>query len=162
MHIPSTTVEFLDALKDRRGFTSDYQLWKFLDWKQTTMSNYRTRGSAMSGAHAVRIADELALPRAYVLACMEAERERNDQVARVWRELAAMLRRSAAAVILISLGIGAFTRSAGAAELLALPGHAGATPDIYSVKSRRRRRHRAMLGFFSSFLETLAPAAAAA
>ncbi|MGH7144763.1 MAG: hypothetical protein ACREJ2_11645 [Planctomycetota bacterium] len=89
---PTITVEFLDALKARRGFTSDYQLWKFLGWTHTTMSNYRVgRSAAMCAAHAIRIADELEISRAYVLACMEAERERNDQVARVWRDLARAL-----------------------------------------------------------------------
>lgn len=105
MTIPSTTVEFLDLLKAEKGLSTDYQLFKALGWKQGTMSSYRCGRTSMSGPHAIRVADELHLPRAYVLACMEAERERNGEVATVWRELARRLRHVAAAIILIAAAL---------------------------------------------------------
>lgn len=104
MQAPLTTVQFLDALKSLKGLATDYQLHKAMGWHQTTVSSYRCGKSSISSAHAIRVADELGLPRAYVLTCMEAERENNDQVAGVWRELAHRLR-SAAAIILIVLGL---------------------------------------------------------
>lgn len=124
MQIPATTVEFLDALKARKGLSTDYQLFKALGWKQTTVSSYRRGRSAMAGPHAIRVADELGLPREYVLACMEAERENNDQVADVWRELAHRLRGIAASILLaLLLGVGllGYAKTALAAGFAALP-----------------------------------------
>lgn len=102
MQVPSTTVEFLDALKARRGWTSDYRLAKELGWRQTTVSNYRVGRSAMASEHAMRVAEELGLSHAYVVACMQAERENNGDVAKVWKAIADHFR-SAAAIILIAL-----------------------------------------------------------
>ncbi|HZT04327.1 MAG TPA: hypothetical protein VFA39_18920 [Steroidobacteraceae bacterium] len=130
MKVPATTVEFLDALKAQKGLTSDYQLWKALGWKQATMSSYRCGRTAMSGAHAIRIADELTLPRAYVLACMEAERENDDQVADVWQELARRLK-GAAAIILIALLFGGGAKNAIAAGVSAPSSAIGASRSLY-------------------------------
>lgn len=139
MHLPSTTVELLDALKARRGLTSDYQLYKALGWHQTTVSSYRCGKTSMTGAHAIRIADELELPRAYVLACMEAERERNGEVASVWRELAAKLRRAAAAVILIALAAGLFPAKSYAAQaVMSAPAHLTQQDGLYIMRIVRR------------------------
>lgn len=100
---PLTTVEILDRLRSARGWTSDYQLWKALGWKQTTVSKYRVGDSTLSRAHAIRAADELGLPRAYLVACVELEREhQGDDVRAVWREIAERFR-SAAAIILIAV-----------------------------------------------------------
>ena len=91
MNTPTKTVEFLDLLKVRRGWSSDYRLGKELGWKHSTISNYRSGRSAMSGPHALKIAHELEMPEAYVLACVEAEREPAAEVAEVWRAIAATL-----------------------------------------------------------------------
>jgi len=115
MQIPATTVEFLDALKAHRGLSTDYQLFKSMGWKQGTVSNYRCGKTAMTGSHAIRVADELGLPRAYVLACMEAERERNTEVAGVWQEIANRFR-GAAAIILIAVAGGSAGHDAHAAS----------------------------------------------
>lgn len=108
MQVPATTVEFLDALKARKGWTSDYQLWKALGWKQTTVSSYRNGRAAIAGKHAIRIADELGLPRAYVLACAEAERENNADVAGIWREIANRFRGAAAIILIALVGLSAY------------------------------------------------------
>ncbi|MDE2469468.1 MAG: helix-turn-helix transcriptional regulator, partial [Bradyrhizobium sp.] len=87
MQVPSTTIEFLDALKAKRGWTSDYQLWKGMGWKQTTVSSYRSGRAAIAGRHAVQIAEELGLPHAYVLACGNIEREKDPGVSRAWKAI---------------------------------------------------------------------------
>lgn len=104
MNTPTKTIEFIDLLKARRGWTSDYRLAKELGWKQTTVSSYRIGRSALGGEHALRIAHELEMPEAYVLACVEAEREPAAEVAKVWRAIAESLSGiagRAAAVILV-------------------------------------------------------------
>jgi hypothetical protein len=128
--VPATTVEFLNALKALRGFRSDYQLWKWLGWTSTTISNYRSGRSAMGSAHAIQVADELSLSRAYVLACVEAERERNDQVAGVWREIAHRFK-GAAAIILIACLVGGGVKNAIAAGVSASASAIGASRSLY-------------------------------
>lgn len=104
MNTPTKTIEFIDLLKARRGWTSDYRVAKELGWKQQTLSNYRSGRTSMSGPHALKIAHELEMPAAYVLACVEAEREPAAEVAKVWRAIAESLSGiagRAAAVILV-------------------------------------------------------------
>ncbi len=135
MQIPSTTVEFLDLLKARKGLTSDYQLFKSMGWAQTTVSKYRVGGRVMSPSHALQVADELGLPRAYLLACMEAERERDDQVAGVWQDLARRLKH-AAAIILIVLGLLLPGPKAEAAQAVAaVPVNLTSATGIYIMRS---------------------------
>lgn len=102
MKIPTKTVEFIDLLKARRGWT-DYRLAKELGWHQTTVSRYRVGRSTLSGEHALQVARELEMPEAYVLACVEAEREPAADVARVWRAIAEHLRGVAGKAAAISL-----------------------------------------------------------
>lgn len=131
MQVPTKTVEFLDAMKARRGLTSDYQLFKALGWKQTTLSSYRCGRTAMSGPHALKVADELGLPHAYVVACMQAERENNRDVARVWQSIAEHFRGAAASVLLaLVLGVSLL----GHAKTAAAAGFAALAP--VSVSSR--------------------------
>ena len=103
MKTPTKTVEFIDLLKARRGWTSDYRVAKELGWKQQTLSNYRSGRTSMSGPHALRVAQELEMPEAYVLACVEAEREPAADVARVWRAIAETLRGVAGKAAAITL-----------------------------------------------------------
>lgn len=86
--IPSTMFEFLDAVKVSKGLTSDFQLYKAMRWNQAAISGWRQGRTLMSAPYGIRIADELRIPRPYVLACLEAERERDPVVADVWREIA--------------------------------------------------------------------------
>lgn len=88
---PQGTAGLLDTLRHEKGLTSDYQLARHLHVPQTTISNYRNKKSFPDEVMACRIADELGLPRAYVLACVaaeRAERAKNNDVAETWRDLA--------------------------------------------------------------------------
>lgn len=100
---PSKTVEFLDALKALRGWSSDYRLGKELGFTHQTVTHYRTGRTCMSARHAIRVADALALPRAYVLACMAAEREKDQEVRAAWDSALVMFRRFAAVILLALL-----------------------------------------------------------
>ncbi len=131
MKTPTKTVEFLDLLKARRGWSSDYRLGKELGWKHSTISNYRAGRSAMSGPHALKIAHELDMPEAYVLACVEAEREPAAEVAKVWRALAETLSGVAGRAAAITL-IGAACLLAGQ-KALAAPAVARTGADLTST-----------------------------
>lgn len=93
--LPAKAFEFLDALKVHHGITSDHELWNTMAWRQSLVSAWRTGRLRISPKHGLRIADELGLPRAYVLACLEAERARDPTVAGVWLEVAKRYRRRA-------------------------------------------------------------------
>lgn len=107
MRHPSTSLEFLEALKAHHRVRSDYALAQRMGWTQSAISNYRHLHSRFSAAHAVQVADALALPRAYVLASIEAERS-PEPVAGVYREIALLFRaaappiRRASAILLIA------------------------------------------------------------
>lgn len=107
-----TTVDLLDRVKSHRGFTSDYQLWKALGWKQSTVSGYRVGRTTLSRAHALRLASEVGLAPEYVLACIELERETDAAVRATWQSIAAKFRRQAASIVLGALALGALTSPA--------------------------------------------------
>jgi transcriptional regulator with XRE-family HTH domain len=90
-----TSVEFLDEIKQRNGLRSDYALAKHLGVRVQLISNYRNKRSFPDEVMACRLADELGLPRGYVLAMVAAERaERgeNGDLADTWRSLAKKMR----------------------------------------------------------------------
>jgi transcriptional regulator with XRE-family HTH domain len=97
------TRDFLDALARQYGGASDYALAKRLGVSKQSISNYRSGIRYIGDELAIRIAAELELDPAYVLACVNAEREREPTVSRVWQELARRL----AAVVLALGAIGA-------------------------------------------------------
>ena len=135
-----TTIELLDRLKAAKGLKSDYQLFKYLGWKQTTLSSYRIGRSRFGRAHAMRIADELALPREYVLACVELERETEPAARGAWQSIAQAFR-GAATITLIACGaLFAGTFSPANTGFAANVGPAGSTDrSIHYAKYRRGR-----------------------
>ena len=104
-----TTPELLDEIKKQFKF-SDYRIGKALGASPQVVSNWRHGRNAMGPEYAVKVAELIDWPEAYVLACVEAERETNPDVLKVWRAIADAFPRSAAAV---ALTIGAATLAAG-------------------------------------------------
>jgi len=90
------TLEFLDAVKARHQLTSDYQLAKFLGVRQATISGYRNGSRALDETMAMKVAAALALDPAHVLACIAAERAKDEAIKKAWRRAAAA---TAAAVL---------------------------------------------------------------
>lgn len=83
-----TTESLLDQLKIKLNLRSDYALAKHLNVTGVTMLRWR-EGKGMSDVNALRVADLLKLPRAYVLACMHAQgAEKNTDTSGVWRQIA--------------------------------------------------------------------------
>lgn len=101
-----TTVEFLDAIKGKNGLTSDYQLSKLLGCTPSAIGNYRHGKSMLSDEYALKVSDLLGLEGGYVLACIAAERSKNEKVKKAWawwadHRLAAAL----AVVVILPLGL---------------------------------------------------------
>lgn len=142
-----TTLEFLELLSARHDGASDYRVAKMLGAKQQLTSQWRN-GTVMSDNWAIKVADALKMPRAYVVACVNAERlkdaERFGDPGRVWRQIADAFRDQAALYLLVAaLGLSAFAapyaHAAGRADVSEV------RENVYYGKSRKRRRERCKL-----------------
>lgn len=82
-----TTKSLLERLRSKYDGCSDYRLAKILGVAKTAVSRYMLHGGGMANDVGLRLADELGLPHAYVVACLALEREQSDQVRPVWRAI---------------------------------------------------------------------------
>jgi transcriptional regulator with XRE-family HTH domain len=122
------TIEFLDAVKARHQLTSDYQLAKLLGVKQQTISSYRIGRSRLDEEMALRVAAELDLEPAHVLACIAAERTKSERVRKAWQRAAAA---TAAALALVAVAAHLALTGSDGAPALALVGAVEATSGYY-------------------------------
>lgn len=100
---PTTTNEFLDALKLRLNCRSDYALAKALGVTSVSMMRWRA-GGAFNDKNAMHVAKLLDLPPAYVLACMGAQRAEEDmESSGVWRQIADVFLHKVALWVAVSL-----------------------------------------------------------
>ena len=95
------TSEYLDQLRKKFELTSDYQVAKKLGCSRTRVSNYRTGAHFFDDAMCIKIASLLELPEALILADIQAERSKADDVKHAWEKIADHFRKSAAAVVLL-------------------------------------------------------------
>ena len=86
-----TTKQILDLIKEKYDLTSDYQLFKFTGWGQSTISGYRLKPQYLSDAHAIQAAKLLDLPAGFVMACIHAERAKVKNIKNEWEHTAALL-----------------------------------------------------------------------
>lgn len=126
-----TTIEFLDAVKEKHGIPSDYALAKALKVSKQTISGYRYGKSFFDDAHALMVAELLDLEPAYVMACAHAERAKKDDEKRAWQTIIERLGGMAAGLAL-AVGLSAAPSPADASQHEALG-------SVYYVKSRRRK-----------------------
>lgn len=141
----SHTKDFLLEIAVRAGrrptaYGVDQQMRPKYGWSRTTAYNYVRGDTYPSESHALDIAAELELEPSYVLACIAADRARDQRVKSVWEKAAETIGRQAAAVIFA----GGFAGEL--AHALAL--HQGATPLCILCKKAQRKALR--------FLEELA------
>ena len=85
------TTQILDLIKEKYELTSDYQLYKFTGWGQSSISNYRTKPQFMNEKHCVQAAQLLDLPEGFILACVAAERAKVKEIKLAWENTAALL-----------------------------------------------------------------------
>ena len=86
-----TTTDFLDDIKTARNVTSDYAVAKILETRHSNISNYRNGKSRFDGVMCLKVAAVLGVNPGYVLACMEAERAKDEEVRKVWEKAAQVL-----------------------------------------------------------------------
>ena len=99
-----TTRDFLRELSLRYPMddgrpATDYRLAKLLSITTTAISRYQNHGGTFGDDIALRVAELLGEKPLHVLACMNAERARNEAVKKVWQSAAA-----AAVVLAVALG----------------------------------------------------------
>lgn len=134
----TTTLQLLDAVKRRHGIKSDYALAKVLGVSRQVMSSYRS-GTTLGDDMALKVADQLGVPRAAILAAMAAERSRSAEVRTAWHDAIKRLGGVAAAVMVL-LGGGPTPPGATAGEI----SHNQAQRDRNTQCSTTRRRRFAL------------------
>lgn len=81
------TIEFLDAVKMRRGITSDYALAKVLGISQQAVSSYRAGRSRIDDDVALTVAEVLEIHPMQVIAAANAERAKTPEAKARWESL---------------------------------------------------------------------------
>ena len=79
-----TTIEFLDAVKEKIGITSDYALAKQLGFPLSTMSNYRTGRRIIDDDAALEVATALGVNPLAVIAAANIERAKTPEQRARW------------------------------------------------------------------------------
>lgn len=103
--------QFLDAVKHRHHIPSDNKLAAFLGVTQPNVAQVRTQRRKIDDRLAIKIARALEVDPEYVMASVQAERAKNVEVRRIWKNLAATIKRAAekgqaAALAIILFGAG--------------------------------------------------------
>ena len=81
------TLDLLEAVKVRRGITSDYALAKALGITQAAVSNYRAGSSKLSDDVALTVAEILGMHPLTVIAAANAERAKTPEQKARWTGL---------------------------------------------------------------------------
>lgn len=116
-----------------------YRLAKELHAHENTVYGWKRGATVVDRKFAPRLAELLGESAEYVLACLEADREQDTELQKVWERIGSKFRGHAASIVLVGalvLGVGNATKAE------ASDGHAAGAVryNHYSVKSRRRRR----------------------
>lgn len=133
----NTSIQLLNAVKAKTGATSDYALAQKLNTSQQVMSNYMTKGRAISDDIAVKAASILEIDESIVLASIHVERAKTDVEKRAWTVILERLGGVAAALV---LGIGVTTSPAPVKAAEGATSYNIQQSNVYYVKSRRRKR----------------------
>lgn len=102
-----TTLELLDAVKIKTGIKSDYALAPIIGLTRAAINTYRKGRVRMGDETALRVAEILEIPPAYVFAVAHAERASDESAREVWQELAKKLHHAAPILAGVAVLIGA-------------------------------------------------------
>lgn len=137
-----TTDELLEAAKRHSGLTTDYKLGMVLGLSNSAVTNYRKGRSHPDDNVGRRLAELAGLDEGYVLACLHAERAKDDESRQAWQRIAKRLEGVAAALflaILANLGAVTFDDGASAKSLSSANGcQNGQFDALYIVASIHR------------------------
>ncbi|MGZ3319664.1 MAG: helix-turn-helix domain-containing protein [Xanthobacteraceae bacterium] len=81
------TIDLLEAVKVRRGVSSDYALAKVLGVTQQAVSSYRSGNSKISDDVALTVAEILHLEPMHVIALANAERAKTEAQKARWLDI---------------------------------------------------------------------------
>ena len=99
-----TPVELLELLRKQqqiKGLSStDYRLSKILGMSPQGLAHTLHGKGSLSDENAIKLADELILPRSYVVACMARFRSKNPEVIEMWEDIAEKAFKNIAFVVL--------------------------------------------------------------
>ena len=110
-----STHELLEAAKHHSGLATDYKLGIVLGLSNSAVTNYRKGRSHPDDNVGRRLADLAGLDEGYVLACLHAERAKDEESRQAWQRIAKRLEGIAAALILAILAnLGAVSVDRGA------------------------------------------------
>lgn len=98
-----TISAFLDDLKSLKNNASDYRIAKILEVSNSTVAFWRQGRQLPNSATCERLAKELGLPTEYVLACVNAEKEKSDSLRAVWVRMATAFSSAAAMFVAVIL-----------------------------------------------------------
>lgn len=112
------SIEFLDAVRDRHGLTSDRKLAALLGIEQPRVSAVRNGRRRLDPEMAVAVAKALELPPEHVFAAVAAERAKRTEHRRIWERLAKLAKTAHVLEIMAVVGMAAAVAHgpAGAAE----------------------------------------------
>lgn len=96
-----STVDYLDQLKARYNWNSDYKLAKELGISQSRISNYRSGKQNMDDELAIRIEKLLALPEGTILLDMYASRTKSPEAKKILARLSKQTMNAFAATALM-------------------------------------------------------------
>lgn len=99
------SADFLDALKHKNEWPTDYRLGKELGIAQARISMYRTGKRQFDEAACRKVAKSLDVPAGYVLASVQAERAKCTEDRAEWEWLAHLAKKSKAAAALVLVAI---------------------------------------------------------
>jgi len=160
-----TTRDFLEAIRAKHNGCSYYQVTKILDVNPSSITRWKRGHGGFDRSVAIRVADELELPHAYVIACIESEREQNPEVKPVWEAIAASFRNHASILLLICLSAAGVNDARASVNqgFLAHPAPADRFGTMCIMSSRRRTQDRRRRSLFAGlFPRPPLPALAAA
>lgn len=152
-----TTPELVERLRAHFNGCSYYRLAKNLQVHENTIRNWKIGKAGIGRELGLRVAELLGEPPEYILACLEAERETDAGVRRIWRRIAEAFRTKAAALAIILIGVA----GAGFPAASKAYGDSLFTPDIDYAKRRRplqRSWWRDLLASLLRFTPRPAPA----
>ncbi len=98
------TIKYLDMLKQRYNWPSDYRLAKELNISQSRMSNYRCGKTSMDDDLALQVEKLLELPPGTIILQLHAERTKCPQAARVLKQISKQIG-SAAASFFVAVSV---------------------------------------------------------
>lgn len=99
-----TTNELIESAKSNSGISSYYRLARVIDISDQSLTEWR-KGKTPNDEHAAKLAEMAGLDTGFVLACMAAERAKDDSLKSVWANIAKRLETALPAVFLLILSM---------------------------------------------------------